>query len=166
MQPGLICCHYCASYSSLSSSCSPLPRLSANSGHTYGVSAAVNHNYRCTFTANCMHATCSCLLTHPTHIQFIPTPQALTPPDMFAAGEAQCAPTKLPIRPFLGPHSRCGPFQQPEDGTFALVTPHQSRFQAPGIKFTLARQPEFRPTSCLALDGQAQYGQSDSDTPS
>ncbi|KAL3153137.1 hypothetical protein ABBQ38_012155 [Trebouxia sp. C0009 RCD-2024] len=72
--------------------------------------------------------------------------------------EAQGAFTRLPIRPRLGPRSRCGPFQHPEDGTFALITPQESRFEAPGVKYNLARQSDYRPTSCLALDGQAQYG--------
>ncbi|KAL3153135.1 hypothetical protein ABBQ38_012153 [Trebouxia sp. C0009 RCD-2024] len=85
--------------------------------------------------------------------------------DLFAsdADVAEGDHIRLPIRQFFPPEKRSWsqPFQDPQDGTFALVASHQSKFQSPGIEYNLATQPDFRPTSCLALDGQARYGESD-----
>lgn len=134
------------------------PLSLANSGWTY---IRLQRSTTTIFVASCCQV---CMLTHLTHIQSsLPTQlssHALIPLNKFADAEAQGAFTRLPIRPRLGPRSRCGPFQHPEDGTFALITPQESRFEAPGVKYNLARQSDYRPTSCLALDGQAQYGES------
>ncbi|KAL3153131.1 hypothetical protein ABBQ38_012149 [Trebouxia sp. C0009 RCD-2024] len=80
--------------------------------------------------------------------------------DLFAKdAEAQSASIRLPIRPFpLGRNQISDLFEHPDDQTFALVAPCESKFEIRGYASHMASGSTWGPTSRLALDGQVGYG--------
>ena len=84
-------------------------------------------------------------------------------------GTAQGNQTRLPIRPFFDPDLKAQGFDidnmagsrwcrwegdYPNQQTFSLVSPNESKFQTPGHPHTPRN-----PMTVLSLDGQAQYGE-------
>lgn len=79
-------------------------------------------------------------------------------------GQAQGDHIRLPMRPFFPPETEAyfhsitstswcrWDRDYPKQQTFALVSPHESKFQSPGHNY-----PDNN-TTVLSLDGQAQYG--------